>query len=93
MENKLKLPYVIGKPCVLDPEIICDGCQECLMCDLDPNKICNNCGKCLDAFNTDEKGFVKIPIDKIIKDGEESEENSVSLEDLLKQYGLQDDED
>ena len=90
MDNNIKLPYVIGKPCILDPDVICNGCQDCLMCDLDPTKICDNCGKCLDSFNTDDKGFVKIKIDKIIRDGEEgSEENSVSLEDLYKQHPLE----
>ena len=80
-----KNPFKIGSPCVLDPEKKCNGCKECLLCDLDPNKLCDNCGKCLDSFNTDEKGFVSIKIDKIITDINEEE---TSLEDLYKQYGL-----
>ena len=57
-------------------------------CDLDDTKICDNCGKCLDEYNTDEKGFVKVKIDKIIK-----EDSDISLEDLYKQYGLNDDDE
>ena len=91
MENtnnnfEIKKPYKIGEPCILDPSIKCDGCNECMMCDLDENKVCDNCGKCLDTFNTDDKGFVSIKIDKIIKDSDGEE--SVSLESLLQQYGL-----
>lgn len=84
-----KTPFKIGSPCVLDPDKKCNGCKECLMCDLDPNKICNNCGKCIDFFNTDEKGYVSIKVDKVITDADES----TSLDDLLKQYGLDDEDD
>ena len=44
--------------CVLDETQICTNCCECDKCDLDPTKICDNCGACLDAYNTNEKGFV-----------------------------------
>lgn len=81
--------FKIGSPCVLDPSKKCNGCKECLICDLDPDKICDNCGKCLDTYNTDEKGFVSVKIDKIITDISDDE---TSLEALYKQYGL-DDED
>lgn len=73
--------------CELDPYAKCDYCGDCLMCDINPTKICNNCGKCLDQFNTDEKGFVSIKVDKIIREGD------VSLDDLYKQYGLDGDDD
>ena len=86
--NKQKTVYKIGSPCLLDPDLICTGCKECLMCDLDPDKFCDNCGKCLDTYNTDDKGYVSIKVDKIIKDGEEASKYDVSLEDLLKHYGL-----
>lgn len=56
------------------------------MCDLDPTKVCDNCCRCLDTFNTDEKGYVKINIDKVEKDG-------LSVEQLYEMYGLDDDED
>ena len=59
--------------------------EEDLYCDLDPNKICDNCMMCLDTFNTDEKGYVQIPIEKIDK-------SNLSLDELYKMYGL-DDED
>lgn len=73
--------------CELEPSKKCNYCGECLMCDLDPNKICNNCGKCLDEYNTDEKGYVSIKIDKIIAG------DDMGLDDLYKQYGLDDDEE
>ena len=58
--------------------------EEDLYCDLDPNKICDNCMMCLDSYNTDEKGFVQIPIDKIDK-------SNLSLDELYKMYGLDED--
>ena len=76
-----------NKKCILDDNKICDNCGECDKCDLDPNKICDNCGKCLDEYNTDEKGFVHVPIDKIIA-GDEA-----SLEDFYTMAGLVDEED
>ena len=87
--TKEQIKRAIGerKNCILDPEDKCSLCGDCLFCDLDPTKLCLNCGKCLDEYNTDEKGFVKVKIDKILR-----EEDDVSLEDLYKQYGL-DDED
>lgn len=42
MENKIKM-------CVLDEDVPCDNCGECLKCDLDPNKICDNCMKCVNS--------------------------------------------
>ena len=57
-----------------------------LICDLDPSKICDNCMKCLTTFNTDEKGYVSIGID-----GVDASQN-ITLNDLYKMYGL-DDED
>ena len=68
----------------------CD-CHDCAddeddMCDLDPTKVCDNCCKCLDTFNTDEKGYVRINIDKVEKDG-------LSVEQLYEMYGLDDDDD
>ena len=87
-ENKTH-PFKIGTPCILEPETICNGCKACLMCDLNPEKICDNCGMCLDAYNTDEKGYLSIPIDKIITDMSDD----ASLEDLFKQYGLDGDEE
>lgn len=74
----------LGEPCVLDPDVSCDHCGECLLCDLDPTKFCDNCGKCLDTYNTDEKGYVSIKIDKVITEPDEN----VSLEELLKSKGL-----
>ena len=56
-------------------------------CDLDDTKICDNCGKCLDIYNTDEKGFVQIGIDKI------DSTSGLSLDDLYKMYGLDDEDD
>lgn len=61
--------------------------NEDYYCDLDPTKICDNCGKCLDTYNTDENGYIKIPIDKIETDSD------VSLDELYKMYGLDDDDE
>ena len=74
--------------CVLDEYKKCDDCGECDLCDLDPTKICNNCGACIDEFNTNEKGFVEIPIDKIDLSGAEP-----SLDDFYKSMGLDDEDD
>ena len=74
--------------CIFDETIVCDDCGECDMCDLDPTKICDNCGACLDSYNTDEKGFVHIPIDKIDLTGAEP-----TLDDFYKSMGLDDEED
>ena len=57
-----------------------------LICDLDPNKICDNCMKCIDTFNTDSKGYVSIGIDSV------DSNSGITLDDLYKMYGL-DDED
>ena len=61
---------------------------EDLVCDLDPTKICDNCGACISEYNTNEKGFVEIPIDKIDMTAGEP-----SLEDFYKMYGLDDDDE
>ena len=83
--NKPKLV----KMCVIEEGKRCNRCGACDMCDLDPEKICDNCGKCLDSYNTNEKGFLTVPIDKIIM-GENSEDE---LNQLLALYGLDDDEE
>ena len=75
------------KMCVLEDDKVCNNCGECDMCDLDPKKRCDNCGKCLDEYNTDEKGFVKIGIDKILQ-GEGGD-----LDSFYQMAGLLDDED
>ena len=75
------------KMCELDETKVCVHCGACDVCDLDPNKICDNCGKCLDEYITDEKGFVKVDIEKILT-GEGS-----SLEDFYLMGGLLDDEE
>lgn len=78
------------KMCILEDGVICTNCGACDMCDLDPEKVCDNCGKCLDELVTNEKGFVEVPIDKIIMG--ESEEDE--LNQLLALYGLdEEDED
>ena len=74
--------------CVLDETQVCTNCCECDKCDLDPTKICDNCGACIDAYNTNEKGFVEIPIDKI-----DMTSGDVTLEDFYKSMGLEDEED
>ena len=57
-----------------------------LICDLDPSKICDNCMKCITTFNTDSKGYVSIGIDSV-----DANEN-LTLNDLYKMYGLDDEE-
>ena len=57
-----------------------------LICDLDPSKICDNCMKCINAYNTDSKGYVSIGIDGV------DESIGITLNDLYKMYGLDDDE-
>ena len=74
--------------CVLDETRDCTDCCECDKCDLDPSKNCDNCGKCLDTYNTNEKGFIEIPIDRIDMSGGEP-----TLEDFYKQMGLDDEDD
>jgi len=73
--------------CVLEDDKVCTNCGACDMCDLDPTKVCDNCGKCLDILETDEKGYVHVPVDKIITDSDD-----MSVEDFYAMYGL-DDED
>ena len=93
-EIKKQHKFKIGEPCVLDPDLPCVGCKDCLMCDLNPEKYCDNCGKCLDSYNTDEKGFVSIKVDKVVKEeGSTDAKNDVSLDDLYKMYGLDDDDE
>ena len=74
--------------CILEDNKKCNECGECDRCDLDPTKICDNCGACISEYNTNEKGFVEIPIDKIDMTAGEP-----SLDDFYKMYGLDDDED
>lgn len=74
--------------CVLEDNKYCNDCGECDRCDIDPSKICDNCGKCLDEYNTNSKGFVEVPIDKIIM-----QNSDVSLEHFYKEFGLEDVED
>lgn len=82
------LDKVTGKRmCVMEDNAICTNCGSCDMCDLDPTKVCDNCGKCLDILETDEKGYVHVPVDKII-----TESDDMSVEDFYAMYGL-DDED
>ena len=76
------------KMCVLEDGVRCTNCGACDMCDLDPEKVCDNCGKCLDTLNTNEKGFVEVPVDKIIM-GEGVDE----LNQLYAMYGLLDDDE
>jgi len=87
--NKELVKKMIGerKSCILEPREKCVYCGDCLICDLDSSKLCNNCGKCLDSFNTDEKGFVSIKIDKVIED------KDAALEALYKEYGLDSDDE
>ena len=59
---------------------------EDFLCDLDPSKICDNCMQCLDTFNTDKKGYVSIGIDGV------DQNSGLTLNDLYKMYGLDDDE-
>ena len=74
--------------CELEENKICTNCGACDMCDLDPTKVCDNCGKCLDYLETDEKGYVHVPVDKIITD-----QSEMSLDDLYSLYGLDDQDD
>lgn len=74
--------------CVLDETSKCISCGECDRCDIDPNKICDNCEACLDTINTNEKGFVEIPVDKIDMSGAEP-----TLDDFYKSMGLDDEDD
>lgn len=74
--------------CILDETLDCNDCGECDRCDIDPTKICDNCGKCLDEYNTNEKGFVEVPIDKIDMTGGEP-----TLDDFYAELGLLDEED
>lgn len=73
------------KLCVLDETSPCVHCGECFICDIDPDKLCDNCGKCVDEFNTDEKGYVDIKIDKVDSSG-------ADVHEFYKLAGLDDDE-
>ena len=57
-----------------------------LICDLDPSKICDNCMKCITTYNTDSKGYVSIGIDSV------DANQNLTLNDLYKMYGLDDEE-
>ena len=72
--------------CVLDETLKCDNCGECDRCDLDPSKICDNCGACLNEYNTNEKGFVEIPIDKIDTSGASPSETSSLTTPILMPF-------
>ena len=74
--------------CVLEDDKKCNNCGECDRCDLDPSKICDNCGACISEYNTNEKGFVEIPIDKIDMTGGEA-----TLDDFYKSMGLEDEDE
>ena len=74
--------------CVLEDDKKCNECGECDRCDLDPSKICDNCGACISEYNTNEKGFVEIPIDKI-----DITAGDATLEDFYSAMGLEDEED
>lgn len=74
--------------CVLVDNKSCTDCGECDRCDLDPSKICDNCGACIDEYNTNSKGFVEIPIDKIDMTGADP-----TLDDFYKELGLDKDDD
>ncbi len=74
--------------CVLDETQMCDDCGECDRCDIDPTKICDNCGACINSYNTNEKGFVEIPVDKI-----EMTETDATLKDFYASLGLDDEDD
>ena len=74
--------------CVLDETKTCNDCGECDRCDIDPTKIFDNWGKCLNEYNTNSKGYVEIPIDKI-----EMSDANISLDDFYKEMGLDKDED
>ena len=83
------VPVTVTEDCAdTDKDTKCDDCGECDRCDLDPNKICDNCGACLDAYNTNEKGFVEVPIDKIDVSG-----GDPTLEDFYESMGLVDEDD
>lgn len=86
--TKKQVEKIVGKrkECILELGEPCTLCGACLYCDIDPDKICDNCGKCLDTYNTDDKGYVSIKIDKIIQ-------KDPTLEELYKEYGLDDDEE
>ena len=86
--NNNQKPKLV-KMCILEDGVRCTNCGACDMCDLDPNKVCDNCGKCLDTLNTNDKGFVEVPIDKIIM-GENADQE---LNQLLSLYGLDDDDE
>lgn len=60
---------------------------EDYICDLDPSKICDNCMKCIDMYNTDDKGYVSIGIDGV------DAKTGLTLQDLYKMYGLDDDDE
>ena len=46
------------KMCVLDEEVECNDCGECLRCDLDPNKICDNCMKCVNSEGAEYRAIL-----------------------------------
>lgn len=50
------------KRCVLDEDMICNNCGDCLRCDLDPDKICDNCMKCVKS----DADYNAVSIDRII---------------------------
>lgn len=77
------------KICILNPNKVCDNCNECNICDLDRNKICDNCGKCLELEGIDIRA---IKVDEIIQGNEqvpdlwEEEKDHTNEDDFVYEF-------
>lgn len=73
------------KHCELDPNKICNDCNECNICDLDPTKLCDSCGKCLELEGMD---YREITIDGIA-DEDDVEDYISEIDDVFVDEKLQ----
>ncbi len=66
------------KKCVLEEKTCIDCGSSDTRCELDPSKECDNCFRCLEQ---DAREYAEIPIDSIILDGDDADEDPFEAHD------------